>query len=204
VTGVPAAGELVVRRCGRHLVNNRGFVSALIKDSIKLQMREFLEWFALNHPDEQLYAVLVDVPDVGDAANIIAASDQSLEEHARKVRRRGESADAVRDALRWDAPGEGDGWYWPEHDGRNGTTHLIRLAIDRGLLTEYDGKVRQLVGKALGELERAGAFGTGRERNRLFVGCMNVHEDFEETVDGAVGCNPAAVVKRVRREIARA
>src|SRR5262245_32560921 len=100
----------------------------LIIDSIKLSVREFLHWFQLHHPDESLYAILIDVPSEGDAANILAATEEALERAVREVSKGGEADDDLRDALRWDAPGEsGEPWLEPDYRWANAMTHVIRL-----------------------------------------------------------------------------
>jgi hypothetical protein len=133
---------------------------ALVVDSLELSVREFLKWFWIHHPDEHPYGLLIDVPSEGDAANLLAATEEALGRAVRKACRRGESAAATRDALRWSAPGEGgDPWFWPEHKWANATTHVIQLAIGRGLVRRYDATVKALAVRALAELERDGPLG---------------------------------------------
>src|SRR5262249_5616044 len=201
-------GRPVAKRVARNRkepADQRAFLHDLIVDSLKLSIREFLDWFEINHPDEHLYGLLVDVPSEGAAASIVAATEEPLERAVKKVRRRSESPDAVRDALRWSAPGEsGDPWFWPQYRWVNAATHVIQLGIGRGLVPRYDATVKDLAVRALEELERDGAFGAGAGRERLYVGVLDIHDDFEDWVERSSGCNPAAVTRRVRVELARA
>jgi hypothetical protein len=197
-------GAIVARRTKTGLVT----FAELIRESIKLQIRDFLEHFELNHPDEHLYALLVDVPAQGDAANVIAASTESFERFLGRGRRRkretSASLDQRRDQLRWQVPGEEEFWYWCDCPSNHGTNHVIQLALDRDAVEMCDGQVKKLARAALKALEREEAFGGGETRERLFVGVTCVEEDFEWALRGAKSCNPPAVLERVRQELARA
>ena len=92
-------------------MDERDFMHTLIVDSIKLSVREFLRWALLNRPGERLYAMLIDVSPDGNAANIIAATEEGLQRNVAASGRQGDEATAFRDELRWSVPGESEPWF---------------------------------------------------------------------------------------------
>jgi len=202
-------GELIVNLISLHpasdqsdQMNEREQSHTFIVDSLKDSVREFLEWFPIHRPDEHLYGILIDVPSEGDGAHIIAATDEALERAVRESTNDGESADDVRNGLRWASPGEsGDPWFWSEHPSANTPTQVIQLAIDRGIVPRYETTVKDLAIRALAELNRESVFGTEVERERLYVGVMDIHDDFENWVEWSSECNPETVTRRVLAEL---
>lgn len=181
----------------------------LIRDSIALQVRDWLARFKpTNLFRENLYALLVDVPAQGDVANAIAATEESLDRFIAEARaKQSGKQDPVeqwRAELRWHVPGEDEFWYWCDTPSNAGTNHLIRLAVDRGIIKPCEGQVCELAFAALEKLEAAGEFGVGPQRETLFVGVTDVETDFNVWFDDAARCNPPAVMDRVKQEWARA
>src|SRR5262249_58156026 len=90
-----------------------------IRVELKRTVRLLLEQLRRDHPADRLYAVMLEV-DVSETYAIrIAGSEESLTRLAEKYVakgyrvRSGNLLEALRAALRWDAPGDDkDGWYW--------------------------------------------------------------------------------------------
>jgi hypothetical protein len=183
-----------------------------IRDELKRTIRLLLDQLRRDYPSDRLYAVLFEV-DVSETYAIrVAGSEESLTRLAEKYVakgyqiRTGDLLESLRAFLRWDAPGDDkDGWYWGDQDEDIPVTQMIEQAVQAGLIREYDESqpLRRMCLEALRELDREGAFGTGREREKVLIGvtCCEVGFGEEEDIEELATLNPAKTITRLRREL---
>jgi hypothetical protein len=183
-----------------------------IRDELKRTVRLLLDQLRRDHPNDRLYAILFEVDVSGTYAIRVAGSEESLTRLAEKYIAKGyrvKSADlleSLRALLRWDAPGDDkNGWYWGDQDDDAEVTRLIDQAVQVGLIEEYaeDQPLRSLCLDALRELDSEGAFGSGRDRERVLIGtcCCEVGFGEDEDVEELATLNPPQTISRLRREL---
>ena len=184
----------------------------MIRNELKRSVRLLLDQLCHEHPDDRLYAILIEVGVCGTYVIRVAGSEESLTRLAEKYIAKGyrtKSADlleALRSLLRWDAPGDDKyGWYWGHQEEDNKAAELIDQAVKEGLIEEYGEvlQLRTLCLNALRELDHEGAFGVGQERERVLIGtcCCEYGFGEEEDVQELADLNPEATIIRLRREL---
>jgi hypothetical protein len=183
-----------------------------IRDELKRTVRLLLAQLRRDHPNDRVYAILFEVDVSGTYAIRVAGSEESLtrlgEKYVAKGYRvkSGDLLESLRALLRWDAPGDDkDGWYWGDQKDDAEGTRLIDQAVQAGLIEEYgeDQPLRTLCLDALRELDSEGAFGSGRERERVLLGtcCCEVGFGENEDVEELATLNPPRTISRLRREL---
>jgi len=182
-----------------------------IREELKRTVRLLLDQTRRDHPSDRVYAILFEVDVSGTYAIRVAGSEESLTRLAEKYVTRGYRAksgdllETLRTLLRWDAPGDDrDGWYWGHQGDDAEVTRLIDQAAQAGLIQEYgeDQPLRTLCLDALRELDSEGAFGSGRERERVLIGTCCCEVGFgEEDVEKLATLNPPRTISRLRHEL---
>src|SRR5207249_3020467 len=127
---------------------------------------------------------------------------RTAEKYATKYRyraRSGETLPVLRTLLRWGSPE--DGWY-ARYDARffDEANRLLREAREQGALEMLDHPLNNVCLEALRELDDAGVFGTGDERDEVLIGiCYTGGDNSEQEFFGwAEKVNPPQVIERVR------
>jgi hypothetical protein len=183
-----------------------------IREELKRSVRLLLQQLRRDHSADRIYAVMVEVDVSGTYVIRIAGSEESLTRLAEKCIARGyrvrsgDLLESLRAWLRWDAPGDDkDGWYWGDQDDDIPLTKMIEEAVQTGLIHEYDESLtlRRLCLEALRALDEEGAFGVGREREKLVVGAVCCENGFgeEEDIEELATLNPKKSITRLRKEL---
>jgi Domain of unknown function (DUF4303) len=183
-----------------------------IRAELKRTVRLLLDQLRRDHPNDRAYAILFEVDVSGTYAIRIAGSEESLTQLAEKYTAKGyrvQSGDlleSLRALLRWDAPGDDmDGWYWGDQEDDAEVTRLVDLAVKAGLIQEYGEAqhLRALCLDALRELDSEGAFGSGRDRERVLIGLTCCEQGFgdDEDIEELATLNPGPTISRLRREL---
>lgn len=183
-----------------------------ICDELKRTVRLLLDQLRREQPNDSIYAILFAVDISGTYAIRIAGSEESLARLVKKYVAKGYNIEAgdllesLRAMLRWDAPGDDKaGWYWGDQDDDAKVTGLVNEAVGAGLIEEYGEaqSLRALCLDALRELDNEGAFGSGRERERILIGatCCEVEFGGDQDVDELATLNPPETIIRLRREL---
>ena len=185
-------------------------VFAEIRRAIGVGVKDFLAALSRDRPGETMYGFLLEVPCEGTAVEAVAGTEEGLTRVARRYAEdEGEEGEEAtrrqRAALRWGSPE--DCWYSNYEAGFfREAQELISMAHDERLLEEYDEKLNRLCLETLQELDAAGVFGAGEEREGMVIGLCYVGGDNsdKEFLAWAKEVNPASVIKRLRRELKEA
>jgi hypothetical protein len=175
-----------------------------IRAGLKDAARAFLSAVAKKHPGETLYGFLFEVSEVGYAANGAAATEEGLLRYATKYAEE-EGGDVSERAAEFRWGSTEDGWYQEPTKPFDGVNDLLERAEEQELYAEYSGVLEQLCLDALRELDAAGMFGSGPERERVAIGvCHTGGDNTEQQFLGwAKQVNPPIVFKRLKAEYTR-
>jgi hypothetical protein len=80
---------------------------------------------------------------------------------------------------------------------------LLRQGRGHGMIQPFDGSLNELCLDVLRQMDEAGAFGTGEEREEVIIGVSDMlgFDNTKEFVDGAKRVNPPQAIRRLRREL---
>jgi hypothetical protein len=181
---------------------------APLRTAIVAGCHEFLTALANDWTGEKLYGFLLEAAPEGDNVQAVAGTEEGLtriaEHYATNLgyrARKGKTLPLLRTLLRWGSPR--DGWY-VRFDAIffDEANRLLQEACEQGAIEPFDGKLNGLCLEALRELDDAGVFGTGEERDRVLIGICYVGGDNseQEFFGWAEKVNPPPVIERVRSE----
>ncbi len=157
---------------------------------------------------ERLYGFALLLSSRSDHIQAAAATEEALTRTAQtfarfaklEVHSEAEWA-ALRTTLRWSGPG--DGWYLQCDADVTDICRWLAAAREEGELTSEEGQVEQLCVAVLQELEKQGAFGRGEMRASMVLGLWDEAQSDAVFLRWAELLNPAAVVTRLRQEVAQ-
>lgn len=175
-------------------------------NAIRIELRTAVEKFLCElmnkHSGETLYGFLLEVSCEGFSAHGAAATEEGLTRYAEKwVAEEGGKLNRWKAEFRWGSPE--DAWYQQPDAAFNKVNQLLRKAEQQELYERYDGTLNELCIDVLKEMDAAGVFGTGPDRERLIVGLCYIGGDNseEEFLGWAKQVNPPKVYKRLRQEL---
>jgi hypothetical protein len=175
-----------------------------IRKGLRAAAEEFLRRVAKEHPGETLYGFLFEISCEGFSAHGTAGTEEALTRFAeRQVARDGGDLEAVRAEFRWGSPE--DSWYQQPDEAFDAVHDLLTRAMKEGLYEEYSGTLEGLCIDVLKELDAAGTFGTGADRERVALGVCYIGGDNseQEFLGWARQVNPSKVYRRLRQELKR-
>src|SRR5262249_17973166 len=95
-----------------------------------------------------------------------------------------------------------DAWYQQPDEAFNAVNKLLSRAQEEGLYEEYSDALEKLCVEVLKEMEAAGRFGVGSDREKVVLGLCYIGGDNSEKefLGWARQVNPQKVYRRLRRE----
>ena len=156
-----------------------------------------------RHPDHTPYAFVLHGHEGAERPRVwpVVLSNEGLTQVAQRYVDRGyhDTLDEAREALRWSVPDAPDAYEWAD-----GGLPRVIAAVERLIGTDVgDAAGYQMLADAAvpawQQLDAAGTFGTGADRNRLLLGFMLFDVAEDDTLGTVPLLNPPAVVERYRR-----
>jgi hypothetical protein len=172
-----------------------------IRNELRTAAERFLCGMEKDHPGERLYGFFFELSREGDLARGAAATDEGLSRFAEeRLAQDGGNLDKLRAELRWGSTEEA--WYQAPGSAFIKVNKLLRQAEQQGLYEMYDGTLNGLCLDVLKEMDTAGAFGAGPDRERVVVGLCYIGGGRKaEFLEWAKQVNSSKVVKRLEREL---
>ncbi len=178
-----------------------------ICSALRSSAEDFLRRFAKADPDERLYAFLFEISCEGFSARGAVATEEALARYSKvqlaKVKpiKASDPLAVVQSCFRWAGPE--DGWYQQPDEAFNAANDLLSRAESQNLYEMYDGSLNEMCLQVLREMDKAGQFGKGEERDRVVLGICYIGGDNsdEEFLGWAKQVNPPSVMKRLRQEL---
>jgi hypothetical protein len=173
-----------------------------IRAGLRTAADKFLRVVEKEHPGETLYGFLFEISCEGFSAHGAAATEEGLTRYAEKwVAEEGGKLDELKAEFRWGSPE--DAWYQQPDAVFDKVNKLLSQAEQQELYEMYDGTLNGLCIGVLKEMDAAGVFGTGLNRERVAVGLCYIGGDNseEEFLGWAKQVNPSKVYKRLRQEL---
>jgi hypothetical protein len=172
-----------------------------IREALKEAAKTFLAAVAKKHPGEMLYGFLFEVSAVGYSAAAAAATEEGLRRStAKSAAEEGVDASELAAQYRWGSIE--DAWYQEPSKPFDRVNDLLESADAQQLYPEFSGVLEQLCVEALKELDAAGVFGSGPERERVAIGVCHTGGDNSEAqfLGWAEQVNPPKVFERLKSE----
>jgi uncharacterized protein DUF4303 len=172
-----------------------------IRAALRAAAEKFLRGVAKEHPGETLYGFLFEISCEGFSAHGAAATEEGLSRYAEEwVAKTGGKVARLKAEFRWGSTE--DGWYQQPDAAFNAVNRLLARAEREELYEMYGGVLEGLCIDVLKELDAAGTFGTGADRERLVLGICYIGGDNSEKefLGWAKQVNPPKVFKRLRAE----
>jgi hypothetical protein len=162
----------------------------------------------LYQSGERLYGFALLLPSGNDHTQAAAVTEEGLARTAhalarltkREIHSEAEWT-ALRIALRWSGPG--DGWYMQCEADVTAIRSWFAAARAAGEWAGAEGQLEQLAMGVLQDLESQGAFGRAEMRANVVLGLWDEAQSDEVFLKWAELLNPAAVVARLRHELAQ-
>jgi hypothetical protein len=188
----------------------RSKTTAVSRDDISSALRscaeDFLARVAKANPGETLYAFLFEISCEGFSAHGAVATEEALARYSKaqlaKVKpiKASDPLAIVQSGFRWAGPE--DGWYQQPDSAFNAANELLSRAEAQNLYEMYDGSLNEMCIQVLREMDEAGQFGKGDERERVVLGICYIGGDNsdEEFLGWAKQVNSPSVMKRLRQE----
>jgi hypothetical protein len=178
-----------------------------ICSSLRSSAKSYLRQVAKAHSGETLYAFLFEISCEGFSAHGAVATEEGLARYAQaqlaKVRpiKTADLLATLRSCFRWAGPE--DGWYQQPDSAFDAVNELLSRAEAEGLYETYDGSLNELCLKVLQEMDQAGLFGVGQERERVVLGICYIGGDNsdEEFLGWAKQVNSPGVMQRLQQEL---
>jgi hypothetical protein len=177
-----------------------------IRTALRAAADDFLRRVAEAHPGETMYGFLFEISCTQFGAHGAVGTEEGLTRFAEQWVRSehaDENTDTVEKArayFRWGSTE--DAWYQQPDDAFRGVGQLLDQAQEAGLYEEYGDALEKLCVAVLKEMDAAGRFGVGADRERVALGlCYIGGDNSEKEFLGWAGqVNPPKVFKRLRRE----
>jgi len=178
-----------------------------ICSSLRSSAEDFLRRVAKKNPGETLYAFLFEISCEGFSAHGAVATEEALARHAKaqlaevKPIKASDPLAVVKSGFRWAGPE--DGWYQQPDAAFDAANDLLSRAEAQNLYEMDDGSLNEMCLQVLREMDKAGQFGKGDERDRVVLGICYIGGDNsdEEFLEWAKQVNPPSVMKRLRQEL---
>ena len=180
-----------------------------ICSALRSSAEDFLRRVAKKHPGETLYAFLFEISCEGFSAHGAVATEEALARYSKaqlaevKPIKASDPLAVVQSCFRWAGPE--DGWYQQPDAAFNAANDLLSRAEAQNLYEMSDGSLNEMCLHVLREMDKAGQFGTGDERDRVVLGICYIGGDNsdKEFLGWAKQVNPPSVMKRLREELKR-
>jgi hypothetical protein len=178
-----------------------------ICSALRSSAEDFLRRVAKANPGETLYAFLFEISCEGFSAHGAVATEEALARYAQaqlaKVKpiKASDPLATAQSCFRWAGPE--DGWYQQPDSAFKATNELLGRAQRQNLYDMYDGSLNEMCLQVLRDMDKAGHFGKGRDRERIVLGICYIGGDNsdEEFLGWAKQVNSTSVMKRLRQEL---
>ncbi len=178
-----------------------------ICSALQSAAEDFLRRVEKANPGETLYAFLFEISCEGFSAFAAVATEEALARYSKaqlaKVKpiEASDSLAIVQSCMRWAGPEAG--WYQDLDSVFDAANDLLSRANAQDLYQMFDGSLNEMCLQVLREMDQAGHFGKGKERDRVVLGICYIGGDNsdEEFLTWAKKVNPPSVIKRLRQEL---
>jgi hypothetical protein len=179
-----------------------------LRAALRAAAEDFLRRVAEAHPGETMYGFLFEISASQFGAHGTVATEEGLTRFAERYIAGADAddelarvgLDRVRSCFRWASPE--DAWYQHPDDAFDAVNALLNRAEEEGLYERYSNALEKQCIEALKEMEAAGTFGAGADRERVVLGVCYIGGDnsAREFLGWARKANPPKVYKRLRQE----
>jgi hypothetical protein len=172
-----------------------------IRAALRTAAEKFLRAIRKEHPGETLYGFLFEISCEGFSAHGAVATEEGLRRYAKEyAAKHGGDAAQLRAEFRWGSTE--DAWYQQPDSAFAAVNRLLARAERDKLYELYAGVLEALCIDVLKELDAAGTFGTGVDRERVVLGVCYIGGDNSEKefLGWAKQVNPPKVFKRLKAE----
>jgi hypothetical protein len=180
-----------------------------IRTALRSSAEKYLRLVAKAHPGETHYAFLFEISCEGFSAHGAVATEEQMARYAEnqlaKFRpiKSPDPLATVRSCFRWAGPE--DGWYQQPDSAFDTVNDLLGRAERERLYKLYDGTLNSVCLEVLRDMDQAGLFGAGEQRERVVIGICYIggSNSDEEFLGWAKQVNTPSVIKRFRQELKR-
>jgi hypothetical protein len=185
---------------------NEAVTLGTLRGALRLAAEDFLRRVAKAHPGETMYGFLFEISATQFGAHGAVGTEEGLTRYAEKFVAGEYGADFDNDvekakaAFRWGSTE--DAWYQQPEEAFDEVNKLLGRAEEQELYEPYGDALEKLCVEVLREMDAAGRFGTGKDRERVGIGICFIGGDNseEEFLGWARQVNPQKVYRRMRRE----
>jgi hypothetical protein len=179
-------------------------------DAIRTSLREcaedFLRRIEKANPGETMYSFLFEIEPSQSCAHGALGTEEGLTRFAEKwskskyADKDTNTVEKARAYFRWGSTE--DGWYQQPDDAFAPVQKLLEQACEEELYEEFSDALETLCIEVLKEMDAAGRFGKGTDRERVVLGICYIGGDNSEKefLRWAKQVNPPKVYKRLRAE----